>query len=294
MATHWTYVETFNQASDLEQGDILKPSATLKSVFSNVHPHFCDDKYAAFLVATQSCDLVRRDERSKASYVSLVVVRPLSQVISRLIDSVTRQVGQSTFLTSGKGDARRLLERLLNQNEQALGLFFLHQEADSGVGEHSVALLRVSVSLRSEHYETIRGARVGRLTPEFQAKLGWLLGNLYGRPATPDWQDKPAGRKKLDDLINVYLDEQIAGLGPRWLDDEAVHEAKRRGLDPVHLSLEEINALKPKQKHDRALDEITDELSRVAPGLSLETVKKLRNRLSNNGKFLKLFSARPG
>lgn len=292
MPTHWTY-QAFGETEDLEQGDILKPSADLKNLFADVHPRFVDDKYVGFLVATQSCDLVRRDGVPKASYISLAVIRPLGQVIHKLIAQVSTPVKDGVFAKSDKRKVKDLLTRIFNQNEQALGLFFLHEDADSGIGEPSVALLRVTVAFQSAHYAALQDARDGRLTPEFRAKLGWLLGNLYARPATRDWNDRAGGKRKLDELVSQYAEEQIAGLGPQWIDDELIREAKQKNINLADTAIEELEKLRPKPAHERSLDEIRAELLEVAPNLEPEKVEKLTNRLRNNGKFKKLFAQGP-
>lgn len=187
------------------------------------------------------------------------------------------------FRTSDKADARRLLERVLNQNEQSMGLFFLHEDTEAGIGEPAVAFLRVAVALRSEHYEALREARIGRITPEFRAKLGWLIGNLYVRPATPDWSDALGGKKKFDELIRQYLDEA------QWIDDEIVENATAKGVDVALATPSELEGLRPPSRLDRALDEIRAELVRVMPAVVADDVRRLQNRLRNSRKFLKLF-----
>src|SRR5262245_38488019 len=116
MPGHWTY-EGFATNSELEQGDILYPTDALKLVFADVHPHFRDDKYLAFLIATQSCDLVRRRDAPKASYVNLAAIRPLSQVIRKVVSYAADPVAPGTFRSSRKQEVRQLLQRLFNQNE---------------------------------------------------------------------------------------------------------------------------------------------------------------------------------
>lgn len=223
MPTHWTYAE-FKPESDLEQGDILRPTGELRDIFKAVHPHFTDEKYLGFLIATQTCDLVRRKGGApKAGYISLCAIRPLSQVLTKLIAQVAKPAAAGIFPKSGKEEAKRFLERLFNQNEQATGLFFLHEDADSGIGEPAVAMLRVTVTFKSDHYETLTTSRVGRLTPQYQAKLGWLVGNLYNRPASPDWADFNGGKAKLETMISDYT-----SLGITWIDDVLVAAAKEK------------------------------------------------------------------
>jgi hypothetical protein len=293
MPTHWTYA-SFKETDDLEQGDILKPSTKLKEVLTDVHHHFVHDKYVGFLVATQSCDLVQRDGVAKAPYINLAVIRPLGNVVHKFISQVSTPVKPGVFPTSEKRRVKDLLTRIFNQNEQALGVFFLHEDADSGIAEPSVALLRVTVALKSEHYAMLQQARVGRLNDEFRAKLGWPLGNLYARPATRDWHEREGGRLKLDELVSRYVDEQIPGFGPKWIDDELIAEAKAKNINLKDATLEELQQLRPKSRHERSLDEIRVELLKVAPELDPKKVDKLTNRLKNNGKFKNLFACVEG
>lgn len=282
MPTHWTY-DSHEPADDLEQGDILEPTDRLRAVFSEVHPHFTADKYLGFLVTTQSCDLVRRRGMSKAPYLNVAAIRPLTQVAHKILCYAAEPVADRTFRTSAKPEARRLLERIVNQNEQSAGLFFLYPDIDAGMAEPAVAFLRVTVALRQSHYDALREARVGRLKPEFRAKLGWLVGNLFVRPATPDWNDVQGGRALFREVIRQVVDDV------RWIDDEIVDVASAKGIDVSIVSLDELEAFRPPSHLERALLEVHAELSRVAPDLSEDKATKLANRLRNNGKFKKLF-----
>jgi hypothetical protein len=283
MPGHWTY-ESLDPSAELEQGDILHPTDALRRIFSHVHPHFCDDKYLGFLVATQSCDLVRRRAAPKASYVNLAAIRTLSQVIRKVVAYAAEPVANGAFLSSRKRDARQLLQRLLNQNEQTMGLFFLYTDEAAGVAEPAAAFLRVTVALRSEHYDILRAARVGRLRSEYRAKLGWLIGNLYDRPATKDWDDFDDGKRIADALISQYINEV------RWIDDEIVDRAHQEGVDISVATDAQLEALRPPSRLERALDEARSELAKVAPNIPEEVLRKFQNRLRNSGRFKKLFS----
>src|SRR5687768_7271034 len=124
MSTHWTY-EPVNSTEELEQGDILSPTNELLSLFSLVHPHFNDNKYTAYVITTQSCDLVRRGDAPKASYISLGVVRPLTQVVNKLYAQIAKPIAPGLYKSSAKIEVERFLARLFNQNEQSLGIFYL-------------------------------------------------------------------------------------------------------------------------------------------------------------------------
>jgi hypothetical protein len=282
MPGHWTY-DSFEPAAELEQGDILQPTDALRLVFSEVHPHFRHDKYLGFLVATQSCDLVRRRAAPKASYVNIAAIRPLSQVIGKVFAHVADPIADGAFRSSRRRDLRQLLQRLLNQNEQSMGLFFLNTDEAAGIAEPAVAFLRVTVALRSDHYDTLRAARVGRLNSEFRAKLGWLIGNLYVRPATKDWDDVDGGKEAAEALVNHYVNEV------RWIDDEIVDRAREQGVDIGQASPENLEALRPLSPLERALEEARSELVKVAPTVPEDLLTKFQNRLRNSGRFKKLF-----
>lgn len=289
MAVHWTYRDVSDPEMDLEQGDILFPSDELVSLFKLVHPHFTQDKYLGFMVASQTCDLVRRKGESKAGYISLAAIRPLSKVMPKLLAHVVSPVAPGKFPQSGYEEAKRLLERIFNQNEQSIGLFFLYPDADIGIGEEAVAMLRVTVSVKREHYALLTATRVGRLKEDFQAKLGWLLGNLYNRPATPDWADSHGGKEKVDSLIKSFSQPSAASsLGFSWIDDVLISEAKKQGVSIENSTHEDLEKLRPSPSMDRALEEIQAQVLRVLPDVDQDSVTKVCNRLRNSGKFKKL------
>lgn len=289
MAVHWTYQDISDPDMDLEQGDILYPSDELLCLFKAVHPHFCHDKYLGFLVASQSCDLVRRKGSPKAHYISLAAIRPLSQVMPKLVSQVVAPVGTGKYPQSGIEEAKRLLERIFNQNEQNIGLFFLYPDADLRLGEEAVAMLRVTVSVKSQHYQILTKSRAGRLKEEFQAKLGWLLGNLYNRPATPDWADFPRGKERFDALVKAFIKPNpLSSTGFGWIEDVLIKEAASKGVSIETASTDELESLRPKPALESAIDEVQLQVSKAIPDINSAALKKACNRLRNSGKFKKL------
>lgn len=99
MPTHWTY-DHFETEEDLRQGDILEPSTSLRDVLREVHPHFLDPQYTAFLITTQTCDLVRRGKPRTCStgYVNIVVVRSIEDVLHDLISHRCKPVASQIYL----------------------------------------------------------------------------------------------------------------------------------------------------------------------------------------------------
>jgi len=260
---HWTYSQP-ELDSDLQQGDFLVPTDELREILSDVHPHFCADKYIGFVVTTQTCDLVRRGSKSpKAHYINIAAVRSLKDTAAPLFERIARPVAKGIFLESNRVTAKEFLHRLFNQNEQALGLFYLHPDADIGLGDHSVAFLRIVIALRAEHYSKLLTARRGGLKPAFQAKLGWLVGNLYSRAATPDWSEQEGGKNELDQLECLYLKEHLPGRGPIWVEDQLIWEGQANnvvfdGRNTPDL-IEELEQYRPPPPIDKLVKEVADQ-----------------------------------
>jgi hypothetical protein len=290
MAAHWTYC-TFEAGSDLRQGDLIAPTKEVRAVLDEVHPHFLDAKYRAFMVLTQTCDLVRGRgfDPCKSPYVNLAAVRVLGDVLPGLLDracdrvKVRKRSVPGLYYADSRSKAEMLLARIVNQNEQALGLFYLHPDADVRIAEPCVALLQVSIALRArEHYEALVDARSGRLDPTFQCKLGWLTGNLFSRVATRDWTNR--GR---EDLAKQFLHEHASSpSGLRWAPRESVEEAGRSGVDVSGMTADEafstIIGHRPKTAKETAIDRMVAILEDVALGIDTEDIKKVRDRLASD------------
>lgn len=288
---HWTYTAC-DDGCDLEQGDILLPTRDLKKVLDEVHPHFNNDKYLAFAVTTQACDLVRRGSRPpKARYISICVVRPLRPIIPKLFAEVVRPLAPGLFRKSARAQVRDFLNRVFDQNEQALGLFYFHTDSDVEIGEPSVGMLRVTVAMRVDHYDTLVQSRSGRLSPEYRAKFGWLLGNLYSRAAAPDWADHPNGKKTIKALVDTHVKENVSGNGPFWVGDDLADAGKAAGIifDDKgwdHLRVE-LEAHRPKERIELLVEAVVAEAEKIG-GLDEGQLRKLSNRLRNNSTLRKL------
>jgi hypothetical protein len=228
--SHWTYC-SFVRTDDLQQGDIVSRSPALLEVLSKVLSYFCDDRYTAFLVTTQSCDLVRRGGPCKAEHINLCVVRELRPFLPTLLDSCGVRDVPGVFLSENRRYAEQLLTRVINQNEQSRGLFYLHTDADAGIVTPSVAMLRVSIALRREHYELLREYRCGRLGAEYAAKLGWLSGNLYSRVATRDWEEQQGDHEASKKQVQSLLALVSSSGNENWIPQEVLNAAKAAGVD---------------------------------------------------------------
>lgn len=293
MSAHWTYTD-FEPSSDLKQGDILEPTRELLELFKLVHPHFCDPKYLAFIVLTQSCDLVRRKGRECTSrYISLGAVRTLDEILLDYLDQKFDPIVRGVYPKEFRWQAVQLLKRIFNQNEQAFGLFYLHEEADSGIGQPSVAILQVSIALRREHYDKVLRARRCSLNKEFQGKLGWLVGNLYSRIGTTDWSETKERKEQLEALVEQHLDP--SGRIPRlhWISSAAIKAAKKAKVNLSSLDLEGVVAAIKEYEPPSVKEEIVNATVQVVREMvhrgklscSEEVLQTLTGLLTNDPKL---------
>lgn len=295
MPTHWTY-EAFKPNEDLAQGDIIQPTEAVRAVLQDAHKHFLDPKYTAFIILTQSCDLARRDKQPcKSRYINLAVIRPLNDVLLSFLDTecdpvrLGKDVIEGMYVKESRFRADNLLSRILNQNEHGLGLFYLHADVDVGIADPSVAMIQVSITLRREHYEKLVAARSGHLTPEFQSRLGWIIGNLYSRVATQEWE--PEKRKV---AINAVLEAcQKSGKGPFWLSQASVSAAKTKNLNiqgmPIDQIITEIQKHQPQPPMDVAIERILFIVKEIASMIDQPTLDSIRNQLTNDQRFESAF-----
>jgi hypothetical protein len=285
---HWTY-EKIQPDSDLCQGDILEPTEELGNLFNKVHPHFTQPKYLGFFVLTQSCDLGRRKEKGNkcsATHICLSVIRSLQDVIR---DSLKNHFG---FLAPGvyaqhmKRTVEMMVERLVNQNENTLGLFYLYPNVDAGITSHSVAILRVAISVKAiENYETLVRARVGRLSKEFQPKLGWMVGNLYSRVGVRDWKEEKEGEEeKIIKEILCFTRKE-----PIWLDSRLYKKIIKEHPYFNNLSSTEqakiIKNSSPTPPKEKAIEIIAKTVKQVSPRIPEDALEKIKNRLINDEQF---------
>lgn len=147
------------------------------------------------------------------------------------------------------------------------------------------------MSLKAEHYGALVRSRTGRLAPAFQAKFGWLLANLYGRAASPDWADYDGGKPVLGQLVKEYLEEKIPGAGPTWVDGDLLKAGLEAGV-PIedrekNALLADLESHRPKPRLERIVEAALRSVDVVTP-LETEAREKIRARLRSNSLLQKL------
>ncbi len=188
MPAHYVYREP--NKTTLNQGDVLQKTAALITHLDQYHryyAHHSDYKY--FIVLTQTCDLVLRDGVCKSPYITVAAVRPVEEVLRR--EAASYQVPwQREAGVVGAKSAEKLvmfLTSLLDNNQD--GYFYLHQDVGLGIQQSCCAFLPLAVTLKIDHYKLCLDAKIAELSDTFQAKLGSILGNMYSRVASPEWNE---------------------------------------------------------------------------------------------------------
>lgn len=285
---HFTYRKP-SGGEDLQQGDILSPTSELKQVIERYHPYYAHAKFAGYLVATQSCDLVRRKDGIGAEYISLCAIKPFAGVLDREIKKYQSPVMMAAEAIGSRSRDRVLMfiERLLNNNHPEY--FYLHEDPINGVPERSCAYLRLAISVRAEHYDTCLSSRNISLDHGFQSKLGWLIGNLYSRVGTEDWTPKTKTDVEWRKLLSKILEENIA-----IIDDKKAEAAKKtiKIADIEGLPSEEIrnriNSVQTRNRKEEVIEIIVDQL--LADDLIEKDVSaRVRTRLAQNATLASLF-----
>lgn len=272
---------------DLQQGDILAKTAGIQEILEKVHPYYKNDSYTNFIVLTQSCDLVRRDDGPpKSRYITLAAVRPLHIVIERELEKYQSPIAKKAMVC--KEGAREKLEFFVQQllNNNSSEFFYLHPEPQLDFSEPSCAFLRLSVSIKSsEHYETCYASRILSLDQMFQAKLGWLVGSMYSRVGTEDWVPNEATKEKFEEMIKDILEghcDFVDGKKLKLAEKSPPPDLETKTKNEIR---DYINAKKVPQKREELLDAVDQVVKELGKVQTPDESRQLRQRLSIHPKF---------
>jgi hypothetical protein len=296
---HFTYDENHGEPAVLSQGDVLRRTPALEEVLKKYYSYFGDnEENQFFLVITQACDLVPREGGlCKAKYIELAAVRPVGVALQRELAGYAEAAFNLPFFVAGskrKARFEQFVERLYNNNEQ--GFFFLRAEPAHGLPMDSCAFLHLTVPIKAEHYAACLDARILSLTSLFQAKLGWLVGQLYARVGTDDWP-----HSQLRSVVVSACEE--AGM---WIDDKLLRAAATAVrqwqadnpdvvLDPPQLTklLSEIPSRKSQAMERLAAIMGNSQLVRrlqQAGSMNQDDLQKLLRQISSDSRFSAFFT----
>lgn len=287
---HFTY--TPPDKSSLYQGDLIKRTSEIEEVLKETHPqYFHNKKYQFFIILTQSCDLVRRNNNScKSEYITLAVLYPLSLVVQREIahyqyDPIERKLG---FVNARvKPKIHQFIERLFNNNESEY--FFLYREPHYDLEEDYCAFLQQSITVETElWYDKLLRAKFLQLTESFQHKLGYIIGSLYSRIGTEDWLPGQCTPEKFQQYIQEPLEAPKLVL---WIEDsthkKVIKALKRYNEEELTYKLLEEEVKKHRETKAKRKEEVLDIIHSVLleSEVNEEKIPKLLLRLENHPQF---------
>jgi hypothetical protein len=279
-SAHFCYASVAEYLSnELAQGDVLRRTDALDSILESVHPHFFrHNKNLFFMVLTQSCDLaIRGGDGAAAPYISIAPVRPVDEAISREIAGL--QIpgirGEVPLLTNKSRTklvefSRRLIDNNVSQ-------YFFLESSGTDLGQDCCAFLRLSIAIKTDlHYQACVDAKILQLNDSFQAKLGSLVGQLYARVGTKEWE-RSSMQAKVDqftkDAAHYVDDEKVKALRGKFDELTAANSAHV-------MSVEEITgAIKQAPSRKKMILSRTLEVASELLKLDEKQRQKLQGRL---------------
>jgi len=277
---HFTYCDP--DCEDLRQGDMLEKTSRLGEVLRAANPYCTrEEDYRHFVILTQSCDLVRRNGKCKAKYISLAAIRPLQLVVERELAKCQRDEEWKIAAVCSEDHKyyiKQFVERILNNNEPEY--FYFEPDEKYDLYEQSCAFLRLSTAVRArEHYESLLEARILSLEEIFRAKLGWLVGNIYARIGTQDWVPETYTEDQFKEKINRIVNEVTL-----WIPEVKLSEAKK-SISAVPRDKESIlahiKATTVPSRKEQVIEAVLGVLEKDEV-IQAKDKKNIRNRLTNN------------
>lgn len=259
-ASHFTY-RTSPDLTQLKQGDILEKTVEIQEILRHVHPHYLNADYKYLIVLTQTCDLERRSgNKVKAQYITLAAVRPLETLIYRELSKYKNDILEKGKIIDTKNRIRvnDFFVRLLNNNEP--NYFYLNKDLGIDFEDNYVAFLRLSIAIKVEHYDACLKAKRLELRDEFKGKLGWLVGNIYSRIGTRDWNEKEIKEEVKKILTTHCIWVNIKGFKYELMKKYPLEEIKALKEEELEQKVTEIKI--PNQK-ERVMEQINNILEDV-------------------------------
>lgn len=266
---HFTY--KLPTSASLEQGDLIRRTPEIERLLAEIHPHFSAQKYKHFVVLTQSCDLVIRDAaRCKAPYIAIAPVRSITDVAKKVVAGVhfNELERKLQFAPDDrKGRAIQAFERIFNNNESPY--FYFYQQPEHGLLEDCCAILSLSIAVRSDlHYNEIKQARILSLNDSFQHKLGYLVGTLYSRVGTQDWDEDSNLAERAKQIVErnksvVWIPKELTSLVTK-----ALKEKEQPTTADLLLAVAEAKKSKTSRK-----EAVLNQLTTMLQSLGMEETK---------------------
>ena len=250
----------------LQQGDLIKPTPELLNIINEENKKNIEKDILAFMVLTQSCDLIiRKTNPIKADYINLAVIKGLDSLLQDILKNECNNIIDNVYENKDKTKIMDLLERIINQNEEKYCLFYLYPDPDkTNIADHTVVILRNSFSISSKHYDILKKERIVSIKSEFQHKLGWMVGHLYSRVGIDDWSESDELKKEMQSIIDNDL---LPNSRYKWISKKKLSYVIKKGLiKKEELTFENVDQninkvyKKPKQTIIKVIEDILDDV----------------------------------
>ena len=264
---------------NLQQGDILLRTSKLASKINEAHEYYSSaSDYHYFMVLTQSCDLVRRGNKVKAPYITLAAVRPLSILMDRILSRYLSSIDDFPLRVckrENETQTKQYLERLLHNTEDRF--FFIRKDENRGFAQDYVVYLTLSIALRVDHYDACLESKIAQLNDVFQAKVGWLTGNIYSRVGTPDFEEHEA---KPEEFKESFFEEVMYN-NVVWASPEQIKHLKDLSRARKPTTEQEAYELVGEVKTDAVYlaERIANQLKQK--GLLTDSVEEIERKVVN-------------
>lgn len=289
---HFTYKADADMES-LCQGDVLNITEELTEVLREIHPYFLNEQYKYFMVLSQSCDLVRRNGKNcKTPYITLAAIRSYDSFLEKTLikEKFAENVGGFLLMDEKKKEkAYQLIERIYNNTES--DYFFLYKEDALEFPESMITYLKVSIALKSqEHYDKCLAAKKLELSDEFKAKLGWLVGNMYSRVGTADWEGIMTAQERKEMLNNDLASKCIIGSKEQLKTFKAKLTEKSEMIHNHEEAATFVSDIYVQTKYEKAMSIIETNFQTSSKKIPEEEKEKLLNAIKSRTALKSLLS----
>ncbi len=270
----YIYSRRKSKSLSLEQGDIIRLDESLKEKIKEYFPlpestHKNENSY--ILVLTQTCDLIRRRKCVKAEHIKFCLIRPFSAYLEKKLENYFNKKIANIHLGTELQFSYFVEEimKLLNNSGDIKTYFFLPKK--SPFEEHMVAILSVSYPLRIDSYDKLLKNRILSLKPEFQAKLGWFLAQLYGRIAASDLTEYKSSRNLMA-TIRKEIEKNFNGNYIIDLpDDRYINKLVDKSIKSTEIKIAE---------------KIKEHIRKISAELESKDLKPVRDHLRKKARLL--------
>jgi hypothetical protein len=242
------------ERKDLWQGDLINAKKLIESGALDGHQEYIKHRedFEGYCVLTQTCDLVRSQRQSPKPFITLAVIRKITDVFDK---------------TEANRDTKQILRNIVEHQDNRYNYFYLYPDTRTGLTEPSVVDLRTTFALASGlHYGQILGAREIGLREVYINKLGFMAGSLYSRIALEEFDKLNLGQtlEEHTSTLIVEIKERGRRLGTREIPhDQQWEKLYNTCLDNPKLNDKKTYELLKKEYPEIFIRTVRAELSTV-------------------------------